>query len=266
MKITMLGTGHAIIDEYYNTCYVLSEDNHYFMIDGGGGKTLLTQLKKVNINPLDIHDVFVTHKHLDHIMGIFWYLRILCQTMSFSDFRTDVYIYGNNVVIEAIDTISKQLFTEREYSFIHKNIHLVEVKNGEEREIMNHRIIFFDIESTKEKQFGYTYYYNDLDKITCLGDEPYHECERKYVENSQWLFHEAFCLYSQREIYKPYEKHHSTVKDACELAEQLNVKNILLYHTEDQNYLNRKQLYTKEGALYYKGNIFVPDDLESIEL
>lgn len=52
--------------------------------------------------------------------------------------------------------------------------------------------------------------------------------------------HEAFCLSSQADIFNPYEKHHSTVKDAAELAQRLNVKNLILYHTEDENILNRK--------------------------
>lgn len=30
---------------------------------------------------------------------------------------------------------------------------------------------------------------------------------------------EAFCLYSQTNIFDSYEKHHSTVKDACEPAD-----------------------------------------------
>lgn len=50
-------------------------------------------------------------------------------------------------------------------------------------------------------------------KLTCCGDEPYNECEEKYARNSTWLFHEAFCLYSQADIFNPYEKHHSTVKE-----------------------------------------------------
>ena len=58
----------------------------------------------------------------------------------------------------------------------------------------------------------------------------------------------------------------NTVKDACELAERLSVKNLLLYHTEDKNIKNRKELYTAEGRLYYHGNLYVPDDLEAIEL
>lgn len=76
--------------------------------------------------------------------------------------------------------------------------------------------------------------------------------------------HEAFCLYEQADIFDPYTKHHSTVKDACELAQKLGVKNLLLYHTEDRNIRNRKALYEKEGRRYYDGNLFVPDDLETI--
>ena len=80
------------------------------------------------------------------------------------------------------------------------------------------------------------------------------------------MLHEAFCLYSQRDIFEPYKKNHSTVKDACELAEKLGVPNLVLYHTEDKNIENRKALYTEEGKAYYHGNLVVPDDLETFEL
>ena len=62
------------------------------------------------------------------------------------------------------------------------------------------------------------------------------------------------------------EKHHSTVKDACELAEKLNIRNLLLYHTEDKNLDERKKFYLEEGSCYYHGNLFIPDDLELLEL
>lgn len=80
------------------------------------------------------------------------------------------------------------------------------------------------------------------------------------------MLHEAFCLYSQADIFDPYEKHHSTVKDACELAERLGVKNLLLYHTEDQNLSNRKELYSQEGMRYFHGSLWIPDDLERIDI
>ena len=103
-------------------------------------------------------------------------------------------------------------------------------------------------------------------KLTCCGDEPCGERDRPYAEGSDWLLHEAFCLYDQRDIFDPYGKHHSTVRDACETAERLGVKNLVLYHTEDRTITQRKKLYMQEGARYFSGGLYVPDDLETIEL
>lgn len=128
------------------------------------------------------------------------------------------------------------------------------------------QVIFFDILSTKEKQFGFSAEFADGMNLCCLGDEPYNEVCEIYAQNADYLLSEAFCLYGDRDIFKPYEKHHSTVKEACELAEQLQVKNLILYHTEDKHIDKRKELYTDEGKQYYYGNLYVPDDLDVINL
>ena len=39
MKLTMLGTGNAVVTACYNTCFTLDEDGGYFLVDGGGGNT-----------------------------------------------------------------------------------------------------------------------------------------------------------------------------------------------------------------------------------
>ena len=140
------------------------------------------------------------------------------------------------------------------------------VENGDQREILDCPITFFDIASTKAKQFGFTMRLNNGKKFTCVGDEPYNEVNFEYVKGSDWLLHEAFCLFREADKFKPYEKHHSTVKEACQLAEKLGIPNLLLYHTEESHLAERKKLYTKEGRQYYHGNLFVPDDLETFTL
>ena len=107
---------------------------------------------------------------------------------------------------------------------------------------------------------------DDGGKLTCCGDEPFNPCEETYAKDSKWLLHEAFCLYGQADKYQPYKKHHSTVKDACELAETLQIRNLILYHTEDDTLKHRKELYTKEGSLYYHGTLYIPNDLDKFEL
>ena len=50
------------------------------------------------------------------------------------------------------------------------------------------------------------------------------------------------------------------------LAEQLGVKHLLLYHTEDKNLARRRELYTAEARQQFQGEVHVPEDLESYEL
>lgn len=79
MKLTMLGTGNAVVTACYNTCFVLQESGRYLLVDGGGGNTLLLRLKQADIDWRQIRTVFVTHKHMDHILGILWMMRLTAR-------------------------------------------------------------------------------------------------------------------------------------------------------------------------------------------
>ncbi len=46
----------------------------------------------------------------------------------------------------------------------------------------------------------------------------------------------------------------------------LNIKNLLLWHCIDNNIETRKELFTKEAKEYFNGNVYVPNDLDEIEL
>ncbi len=266
MKLTMLGTGYATVTDCYNTCFVLNDGVKYLLVDGGGGNALLCRLKEAGINWKDIRDIFVTHKHIDHLLGIIWMVRMICQNMNRGTYDGEARIYAHDEVISLIERMARDLLGAKEVSFVGNRLRLITVGDGEEREIIGRKTAFFDIHSTKAKQYGFSMDLGGGAKLTCCGDEPYNECARKYAEGSKWLLHEAFCLYSQAARFRPYEKHHSTVKEACELAQRLGAENLLLYHTEDKNIKNRKELYTAEGRQYYSGNLHVPDDMEVLEL
>ncbi len=85
----------------------------------------------------------------------------------------------------------------------HRGPHqLIPVSDGEQRQILGMDVTFFDIHSTKAKQFGFTAVLSDGRRLTCCGDEPFHPLCAPYVENSAWLLHEAFCLYEDRDRFK----------------------------------------------------------------
>lgn len=266
MKLTILGTGNANVTECYNTCFALSEGDRHFLVDAGGGNQILKILKDVDIPLEEIHDIFLTHEHIDHLLGLIWLIRIIGQKMNQGLYEGELSVYCHAELREKILAIVEMTVAKKVTKLIGKQILLVPVEDGETRQILGCEVTFFDIGSTKAKQYGFTLTTPEGVKLSCCGDEPYNPREEQYVAGSDWLMHEAFCLYGEAEKFKPYEKCHSTVKEACELAEGLEIPNLILYHTEESHLPERKKLYTVEGAQYYRGNLFVPEDKEVFEI
>lgn len=266
MKLTMLGTGNALVTECYNTCFVMEDAGKLFLVDGGGGNEILHRIKSAGFNWMDIRQIFVTHRHIDHLLGIIWMIRMICQFMRHGEYKGEAYIYSHAEVIALLKELADKLIQKKDAALIGQRLHMVEVTDGETLDVIGHPVTFFDIRSTKAKQFGFCMDLGSGRRLTCCGDEPLAEACEPYAKGCDWMLHEAFCLHSEANIFDPYEKHHSTVKDACELAERLGIKNLLLYHTEDRNIQNRKELYRQEGSQYYHGNLLIPDDMEVINL
>lgn len=267
MKITILGTGHGTATKCYNTCFALSKNGEYFLVDAGGGNGILNQLESAKISNDKIQAMFVSHTHTDHIMGAVWVIRVIGRKYLVEDYNKEFYIYGNNEVIEAIRQICDAVLPEKFNQLFDDKIKLVEVDTGDSIEILENKVTFFDINAKKVKQTGFSMWINDKEKFTFIGDEVCSETTEEYVENSKWLFADAYMAGEEAEIYNPIKRHHhSTVKFTASLCQRLNVKNVILSHTIDTNLENRKKTFTEDAQKYFSGNIFVPDDLENIEI
>lgn len=268
-QITMLGTGNATVSQIYNTCFVLQTPSTLMLVDAGGGNGILSQLKKVNVQISDIHHLFVTHAHTDHVLGVIWVIRMVAQCKGYEGL---LHVYGNDKVMKVIKTIIDMILAKKQLAKMAERVVFHQLEDGDCFEVGDMKLECFDIQSTKEKQFGFRTELPSSDEsgkplvLACLGDEPYNELNRRYIVGADWMMCEAFCLYADRDTFKPYEKCHSTALDAGKLAEELGVKNLILYHTEEKTLANRKENYTREAAENFKGRIFVPDDLEVIEL
>lgn len=268
-KITMLGTGNATVSQIYNTCFLLKTPSTLMLVDAGGGNGILALLKKVNVQISDIRHLFVTHAHTDHVLGVIWVIRMVAQCKGYEGL---LHVYGNDKVMKVIKTIIDMILAKKQLAKVAERVVFHQLEDGDCFEVGDMKLECFDIQSTKEKQFGFRAELPSSDEsdkplvLACLGDEPYNEQNRRYIVGADWMMCEAFCLYADRDTFKPYEKCHSTALDAGKLAEELGVKNLILYHTEEKTLANRKENYTREAAENFKGGIFVPDDLEVIEL
>lgn len=265
-QLLVFGTGNATVTRCYNTCFAVKDGGEYFMVDTGGGNGILGILENMEVPLQKIHHIFITHEHTDHILGIVWMVRIIGTKMLKGAYDGDLNIYCHDELPETIDTLCRLTLQKKVYRLLESRIHLVPLTDGETRRILDYDVAFFDIHSTKARQFGFTTVLKNGKRLTCTGDEPFNSLCEPYVAGSDLLLHEAFCLYGERDKYNPYEKHHSTVREACELAERLHIPRLVLWHTEDRHLKERKTLYTEEGREFYTGSLIVPDDGEIIEL
>ena len=265
-KLYVLGTGFAMATKCFNTCFYLESEQGLFLTDAGGGNGILRQLEETPFKFGDCHHMFVTHGHTDHVLGVIWVMRKVADLMNKGKYEGQFHIYCHDVVKDMLITMTKMTLKKKDFARVGTDILVHEVQDGERVELPFANLTAFDICSTKAKQFGYRLIFPDGMKFVCLGDEPYNEHDRDYAAGADWLLAEAFCRYEDREVFKPYEKNHSTVKEASELAGALKVRNLVLYHTEDKHIATRKQDYSAEAAKYYGGKIFVPDDLDVIDL
>lgn len=265
MKFTFLGTGTGGTLDFFNTCFVISNASGHFLVDTGGGCEVRKRLNSANIDLKEIKDIFVSHSHTDHILGLIWMYKKIGIMKMHNEISDRINVYCNDVVYEAIKGISKYVLPEKLVEILDDVINYVILKDGDTYNICGVDYTFFDIYAKDTKQYGFKFIYNEQ-TFMFLGDETLKEELYDMVRGADFVMHEAFCLDSEADIFHPYEKNHSTALSAASIMEKLNVKNVLLYHTEDNLGKGRKEAYTKEAQSVYSGNVIVPDELEVIEL
>ncbi len=264
-RLTMLGTGNALATRYYNTCFLLRSDTTLLMVDAGGGNQIFNQLEKAGVAPTDIHHLFLTHAHTDHVLGAVWLVRMVMQKIKGGLYDGDLHVYGNSKVTGVLEWICRNTLPAKLSALIGGRIVIHVLGDGDSFRVGDWQLTAFDIRSTKEPQFGFRAVLADSTVLACLGDEPYNAENRRWVEEADWLLCEAFCLNADADRFHPYEKHHSTALDGARLATSLSVRNLVLYHTEDKT-AERKEHYTREAQSAFSGRVFVPDDLETISI
>ncbi len=264
-ELKLLGTGNAQAINCYNTCFTLTNEMGTLLVDAGGGNQILKILEEERIKLTDIRALFITHLHTDHILGIFWILRRIGETMLKGGYEGNLKVYLHEEAKEFVLNGCSVMLTKKLNKLMNDRIEFITHQDNDVREILGNKVTVFDIGSTKMKQFGFRMESESFVFVNA-GDEPLSEKNYHFAEGADYLTHEAFCLYEDREIFKPYEKSHSTALDAAKLANVLKVKNLILYHTEDKTLATRKAKYTTEAKAHFSGNVFIPDDREVIRL
>ena len=151
-----------------------------------------------------------------------------------------------------------------------KLIEYIYINKQNEISLFNWRIKPLNLLSTKAEQYWFILE-QDEKKLIFLWDEAISILEKidyNSIIKSDWLLCEAFCLDNEKDEKLPHEKNHITAKEAGEIGETLEVKNLLLSHIDNHILDRKKQLVDikNEAQSYFQWNIQVPEDNQTIIL
>lgn len=265
MKVTFLGTGCAMVIKRYNTCFLLEQDDKKLLVDAGGGNEVLVRLDKLGVKIQQIGGMYVTHSHSDHILGTPWVIRAVGTAIAEEGYTGTFTVAACKETLTHVRSICEMILGKKMTKYFDTQILFREVSDGEKINLAGFDLECFDIGSKKMKQFGFQLTLPDGEQVCFPGDEPLKEQSMKHARGAKWLFSEAYCLYADREQYKPYERSHVTSLDVGKLAQEAGAKNLVIYHTEDYG-CDRAQRMGAEAGENYTGNIYVPEDMEALEL
>lgn len=264
MKIFMLGTGTASAVDIYHTCFVLEKNNKYFVVDGGGGSSVLAQLKKVHIDVSKINDIFLSHIHLDHCLGILWIIRKRNLSINNKVELPPLKVYGSKKTLSELKNLMA-IVLKKEFKKLGSEILFVELNNDDKLNINDIIFTFFDTLASKDEMFGFIAE-DSGKKLAFVGDETIKEPIVQKVKGCDLLMHDAFCVAGEFDDGFLKRTCHTTAEQAGSIATTACAKSLLLFHTMDNNLKKRKNLYTKKASINFSGKIYVPNDLEIIEL
>ena len=265
MQVTFLGTGCAMVLRRYNTCFLLENEDDKLLVDAGGGNEILVRLERIGVKIRDIGGIFVTHSHSDHILGVPWVIRSVGTAIAEAGYTGTFTVAACRETLEHVRSICEMILGKKITKYFDSQIIFKEVTDGEKLHFAGFDMECFDICSKKMKQFGFLLELPDGKKLCFPGDEPLKpECE-KYAKGAQWLFSEAYCLYSDKDKYLPYQRSHVTALDTGRLAGNMGVDNLVIFHTEDYGD-DRRELMSAEAKSEFSGNVYVPEDMETIKL
>ena len=297
MELVFLGTSSAIPTSHRNhSAVALKAFGEIFLFDCGEGTQL--QMSKAKISPMKINNIFITHFHGDHILG----LPGIIQSMAFRGRKKPLHIFGPRGLVEMVNIIRNFGYFSLTFE-----IYMHEIDDGiilEEENYriscskMNHTVLNFayGIHEKRRPKFirekaialgispgpdfgklqqGIPVKVGDTlikpeqvlgeerkgRKIVYSGDTTPLDQMVEFAKDADLLIHES----TFEGIYgdTAYEMGHSTSVQAAEIAKKANVKRLILTHVSTR-YKKSDILETEAKEIFE--NSTVAEDFMQIEV
>jgi ribonuclease Z len=295
LQVTFLGTGGAVPTTERNpSALLVNREGDRLLFDVGEG----TQRQMMRFGTgFDVSDVFVTHRHGDHVLG----LPGLLQTLDFNDRTKPLTVHAPAAAVDAVRAVATVADTDPSFPFAVRGVEPGDVaRRGEDYEVrafaVDHRVPavgYAVVEDDRKGKFdreraeelgvpvgpkfsrlheGETVELEDgtvVDsdevvgpprpgrRLVYTGDTRPAASVAAVAEGADLLVHEA--MFGADHAERAAETGHSTARQAAALAAEAGVRRLALTHLSSR-YTGRDEELHAEAAAAFDGELHVARD------
>ncbi len=265
INITFLGTGtpRPNIDKL-GPSILLKYQNDEILFDVGRGTTL--RLEQLNNNYTKIDNIFISHMHFDHIVGLadFWLTSSLWQK------KTNTNIYGPKGIKKFCSQIKKLYEKDLEYRYENNSYNQLNCLYHQDVKKYNNLLSITPFKNDHghvDNSYGFKINFGNK-KIIYSGDTTYSKNVINNSKNADILIHEVISV--SKKIYDNNKKLRKVVNSHTNVSQLIQILNIckpkltilnhaLLFGVNEQSVLAR---IAKE----YNGKVIFAKDFMSVDL
>lgn len=250
-KLIFLGTGSAahLTRQLTSLCFVTN--NRTFLIDCGDGMGSLRNLVKAGVRVEDVNDVFITHRHADHVAGMTHYL-----FLKMLEKETRVRVYGPKEAVDVVKTVS--LLT---HDLIERNqgrIDFHAIQSGDSIKLGDTMVISALVKHGLPVSYAFAVNTGKT-KIIFTGDMQPNDNFESLAKGATIIIHECFGLANNEELW--HKLGHSSAKDAGETATRTGAKQLILTHLPTKDFDVNPEFLKNEAQTYFSGKVTIAEDL-----
>lgn len=228
-SLTILGSSSAVPTASRNTtAHVLNVHERFFLIDCGEGTQI--QFRKFRIRFGRVHQIFISHLHSDHILGLFGYL----ATQTIIGRKKEIEIFGppdlEKFVRNHFSLFPESLLLPLKFHSLDQSgvFKIFEDKAVEVTSFpVKHRVPTWGF-LFREKLNGRNNLLNVPRTFAYCTDTLFEPSLATVFAGCDLLYHEA--TYAHKELSRAVSTFHSTAKQAAELALIAGVKKLVIGH------------------------------------